>query len=42
MAGFVAITEVEMDSFLTDKGFRPVSLEGVNEKVYGKVVGPDI
>lgn len=42
MAGFVAITEQEMDSFMTDKGFRPVSLEGVREKVYGKVVAPDV
>lgn len=42
MASFVAITENEMDSFMKEKGFQPVPLEGVREKVYGKIVAKDI
>ena len=38
MSRFVAITEEEMDSFLKEKGFSTIALEGVNEKVYGKLV----
>ena len=38
MSRYVPISEEEMDSFLKDKGFSTITLEGVNEKVYGKLV----
>ena len=40
---YVEISEADMDDFLMAKnGFREVKLQGVTEKVYGKVIAPNV
>lgn len=38
MGTYTKITEQEMDDFLTEHGFVEIHLDGVHEKVYGKIV----
>jgi hypothetical protein len=38
MRQFYNITADEMDTFLRNRGFTPISLPNVKEKVYGKII----
>lgn len=42
MRAFHNITLAEMDTFLRHRGFTPISLPNVKERVYGKIIYPKV